>query len=130
MISRVVIDSNFYISHARQGRDPFAQLAAAGDEWEIATCGMITFEVLRGVKHPAALERFAEAFSVMVFIPTSNQVWDRAWRLAWEMDRAGLVIPAQDLVIAAHALYAEAAVLTADHHFHQVPGLQVFDRLS
>jgi predicted nucleic acid-binding protein len=65
----------------------------------------------------------------MMFIPSTSTVWERAWRLGWEMDRAGRVIPGQDLVIAAHALYAGAAVLTADHHFHQIPGLVVLDQL-
>jgi predicted nucleic acid-binding protein len=66
----------------------------------------------------------------MLFIPSSSTVWERAWRLAWEMDRSGNVIPGQDVVIAAHALHAGAAVLTADHHFHLVPGLVVMSRLD
>jgi predicted nucleic acid-binding protein len=125
-----LVDSNFYIDRANRGLDPFAELAKSDPDWEIATCGMVMVEVLRGVKHPKALERFVAAFAVMVFIPTINPVWEKTWRLAWDMDRAGHVIPGQDLVIAAHALYADAVVLTADKHFGFVPDLEVHDHLS
>jgi predicted nucleic acid-binding protein len=126
----VLIDSNFYIDRANRGLDPFAELAKIDPEWEIATCGMVMIEVLRGVKHPKALERFAAAFAEMFFIPTINPVWDLAWRLAWEMDQSGHSIPAQDLVIAAHALYADAIILTTDKNFLLVPDLTVRDRMD
>jgi predicted nucleic acid-binding protein len=130
MSASILVDSNFYIDRARQGVDPFAELAQADPDWEITTCGMVMVEVLRGVKHPPTFARFAAAFSVMLFIPSSSQVWERAWRLGWDLDRAGRVLPGPDLVIAAHALYADAAVLTADHHFRQIPGLAVLNRLA
>jgi len=130
MIAGVLVDSNFYIDRARRGMDPFVELAQASTDWEIVTCGMVMLEVLRGVRQPRALERFSAAFSVMINIPTSSTVWERAWRLGWEMDRKGKIIPGQDLVIAAHALHADAAILTADGHFHQVPGLKVLNRLD
>ena len=130
MTGCVLVDSNFYIDRANRGLDPFAELAAIDPELEIATCGMVMVEVLRGVKHPRALERFVAAFAVMVFIPSSNAVWEQAWRLAWEMDRAGHVIPGQDLVIAAHALHVGAIVLTADKHFRHVPNLTVRSQLG
>ncbi len=130
MSARILVDSNFYIDRARQGEYPFAELAQSDPDWEIMTCGMVTVEVLRGIKHPRALERFATAFSVTLFIASTSLVWERAWRLGWDMDRAGKVIPGPDLVIAAHALSVGAAVLTADHHFRQIPGLAVLNRLG
>jgi len=130
MTTRVLVDSNFYIDRARRGLDPFAELAAADPNWEVLTCGMVMLEVLRGVIHPRALEQFVTAFSVMSFIPSNNAVWEKAWRVAWEMDRKGKTIPGQDITIAAHALHADAAVLTADHHFGYVPDLIVLDRLG
>ncbi len=129
MITSVLVDSNFYIDRARQGIDPFAELEAANSDWEMITCGMVMVEVLRGVKQARARERFTAAFSVMLYVPSNNTVWDRTWRLGWEMDRLGHVIPGADLVIAAHALQVGAAVLTADHHFHLVPRLKVLERL-
>jgi predicted nucleic acid-binding protein len=76
------------------------------------------------------LERFRERFAIMPFIATGTTVWERVVHLAWSLDRQGKVLPAPDLVIAACALHAGAAVLTADAHFREVPGLEVLESLA
>jgi len=91
---------------------------------------MVVLEVSRGRSDPNVLRRFREAFAVMIFIPTANQIWERAAQLAWSLDRQGLILPAQDILIAAHALQADATVLTHDAHFNSIPGLRVIDHLE
>ncbi|MBI3886114.1 MAG: PIN domain-containing protein [Opitutae bacterium] len=130
MAAAVLPDSNFYLSRARAGVDPFIELHARADEWEFATCGMVLVEVCRGRRDPKVLRRFQEQFSIMLFIATGNSVWEEAARLAWTLDRQGVVLPAPDLLIAACALQANAAVLTTDLHFKQIPGLRVLARLD
>jgi predicted nucleic acid-binding protein len=130
MANLVLPDSNYYIRCARAGNDPFKELSAYSDDHEFATCGMVVLEVCRGLTHPNVLRRFRENFSVMIFIPTSNQIWERAAQLAWSMDRQGLVVPAQDILIATHALQTDATVLTFDAHFSRIPGLRSCDHLG
>jgi predicted nucleic acid-binding protein len=130
MANLVLPDSNFYINCARAGTDPFRQLGARSDDYEFATCGMVVLEVCRGIRFPKDLQRVREQFGVMIFIPTSNQIWERATQLAWSLDRQGAVIPAQDVLIAAHALQTNATVLTFDAHFHAISGLRVVDHLT
>lgn len=132
MANLILPDSNVYIGAIRAGRDPFREFAAGIDDrdWEFATCGMVTLEVCRGLRDPNVLRRFRERFAVMIFIPTTSQIWERAAQLAWSLDRQGRVLPAPDLLIAAHALQTDAAVLTADAHFQSIPGLRVLDRLE
>ncbi len=130
MASLLLPDSNFYINCARTGLDPFDELGVFANTMDFATCGMVMLEVIRGRSNPHVMHRFQERFSVMIFIPTTNQIWERAAQLAWALDRQGLVIPAQDILIAAHALQAEATVLTHDAHFSSIPGLRVIDHLQ
>ena len=130
MSAAVLPDSNFYISRARAGIDPFHELHAHVDDWEFATCGMVLVEVCRGRRDPKVLRRFREQLSIMQFIPTGNSAWEEATRLAWTLDRKGIVLPAPDLLIAACALQADAAVLTTDEHFRLIPGLRVLTRLD
>jgi hypothetical protein len=87
-------------------------------------------EVCRGLRDPGVLQRFRERFAVMIYLATETFVWERAAQLAWSLDRRGIVLPAPDLLIAACALQADAAVLTADAHFQAIPGLRVIDRLG
>ena len=131
MANLILPDSNIYIGALRAGRDPFQAFAAGVDDhdWEFATCGMVALEVCRGLRDPHTLNRFRERFSVMIFIPTTNQIWERATQLAWALDRQGRTLPAPDLLIAAHALQFDATVLTLDAHFASIPGLRVIDRL-
>lgn len=130
MESAVLPDSNIYIGALRAGVDPFQQLGEFLPESEFATCGMVVLEVCRGLRDPNLLKRFRERFGVMIYIPTNNQIWERATQLAWSLDRRGVTLPAQDLIIAACALQADAAVLTADAHFSKIPGLRVIDSLG
>lgn len=130
MANLVLPDSNFYINCARAGLDPFVELGAHADEWEFATCGMVVLEVVRGRSNPTVLRRFRERFAIMSFIPAGNSVWEQAAQLAWSLDRRGIVLPAPDLLIAACALQARAAVLTADAHFAEIPGLRVLAKLT
>ena len=91
---------------------------------------MVVLEVCRGRSNPNLLKRFQERFAIMLYIAAGNSVWERAAQLAWSLDRQGIVLPAPDLLIAACALQAKAAVLTADAHFHSIPGLRVLDQLT
>lgn len=129
MAHLILPDSNIYIGAIRAGTDPFRDFSPEIEEREFATCGMVVAEVCRGVRDPNLLRRLRERFAVMIYIPTSNQVWDRATHLAWSLDRQGIVLPTQDLVIAACALQARAAVLTLDAHFQKIPGLEVIASL-
>ena len=122
-------DSNFYINCARRHTDPFMELAAHADEWDFVTCGMVVTEVCRGRSDPYVLKKFRERFAIMIYLPTTNAIWARTAQLAWALDRQGIVLPAQDLLIAVTALENDAAVLTFDAHFQKIPGLRVLDRL-
>ena len=129
MENLVLPDSNFYINCARAGTDPFVELSTHTDHWEFATCGLVVLEVCRGRSNPSVLQRFRERFAIMPFIAAGTSVWEQAAQLAWSLDRRGVVLPAPDLLIAACALQAKAAVLTTDAHFGQIPGLRVLEKI-
>jgi len=130
MANLVLPDSSYYITSARARIDPFHELGARSEEYDFITCGMVVLEVTRGRSDPHVLRRFQERFAIMIYVPTTNQIWERATQLAWSLDRQGVILPAQDILIAAHALQADATVLTHDVHFSSIPGLRVIDRLS
>jgi predicted nucleic acid-binding protein len=130
MANLILPDSNVYIDAVRAKTDPFRQFAPFTNEWEFATCGVVVLEVCRGLRDQGVLQRFRDQFAAMIYLPTSNSMWERAAQLAWMLDRRGEVLPASDLIIAACALYADATVLTADAHFSRIPGLRILDRLD
>lgn len=120
-----LVDSNVYIDLLRSGLDPSKELTRLVSTTDLATCGMIRVEVLRGVKTPSVRDRLAGFFDVLQNVPTDNRLWEESALLAWKLDRKGRAIPATDLLIAACALRVGAIVLTADAHFDEIPGLKV-----
>lgn len=125
MESEVLIDSNVFIDLMRHRGDPAPWLYRWAGMRNLAICGMVRVEVLRGVKSPKAYGSLNRFMDVMVNVPASNRLWDEAAALAWKLDRKGLVIPGTDVVIAASAITIGAAVLTSDMHFRHIEGLRV-----
>ncbi|MDF1824386.1 MAG: PIN domain-containing protein [Verrucomicrobiales bacterium] len=125
MDQEVLVDSNVYIDLLRSGRDPAKAIFDRYESVDVVTCGMVQLEVLRGVKLPKHRQWLEDTFSLMMNVPTDNQLWAEAIDLAWKMDRSGRTIPAQDLLISACALSVDAAIHTFDRHFLEVPGLTV-----
>ena len=126
----ILPDSSVFIDDLRAGRDPFARFAPCPEDCEFATCGMVVTEVCRGVRNPVLLRRVRERLGVMVYIPTSKEIWERLTQLAWALDRRGVTLPTTDLLIASCALQVGAAIFTHDAHFRHVPGLEVISALE
>ena len=126
----VLVDSNVYIGLLRRSMDPVKVLGDWIGEGDLATCGMVRLEVERGLKVEKTRRSLGAFFNVLINVPTSNKIWEEATTLAWTLDRCCVTLPAQDILIAAHALQAGATVLTLDAHFQSIPGLRVIDRLS
>jgi predicted nucleic acid-binding protein len=124
----VLVDSSVFIHYLRQSIDPVGQLQKLFPLDNLYICGVVRMEVLRGIKLPIALQHTSDFMDVMQNIPTDNKLWEQASILAWELDRMGIVLPGQDIVIAACARRAEAAVLSRDKHFKKIPNLVVIDQ--
>jgi hypothetical protein len=120
-----MVDSSWYIAESRNGRDPLQELALAAEDRDIAVCGLIVAEVGRGVRERRFLNRYIRAWTEMLYIPSTQQRWNETLQLAWHLDRKGVIIPLQDIHIAACSLSCGAAILTNDEHFRQIPGLTV-----
>jgi predicted nucleic acid-binding protein len=125
----VLIDSSYYIRELREGRDPLMALAAIAAERPLAVCGVVRCEVARGLRHPNTLKRFQNFWDVMENVPTDNRLWAKVEQTIWQLDRAGIVLPLQDVVVACCALAVNATLLTYDGHFGHFKGLRVISEL-
>ena len=127
MEALVLIDSNIYIGCLNAGLDPVTEISKRVALDDIACCGVVKAEVLRGIRGQRQRERFEEFFAVTQMIATTSGLWDEVWQLAWKLDRMGKILPLHDIVIACCALRAEATVMTRDKHFGEIPDLRVID---
>lgn len=130
METLVLVDSNVFIKLFKARLDPGRELLERYDLEDLATCGMVRLEVLRGIATPKARDALEGFFNVMQNVQTDNKLWESACRLGWEVTRSGYNLPAQDIIIAACAIRVEAAVLTYDKHFDHIPGVRVIHSLE
>lgn len=121
----VLVDSSIYIHLLRTGADPVAELAARFEPTEIVGCDLVRCEVLRGVIRPKAKTYLTEFFDLLVHVTMDHRAWRETEEMAWQLDRAGKVLPLTDIVIAVCALRAGAEVLTRDRHFEMIPELRL-----
>lgn len=126
--SPVLVDSSFYISCLREGRDPLRLLAVTAAARDVAICGVVRCEVGRGLRKAGLRAKFAAVWDVMLNVQTDDRLWAEAERTAWELDRKGVVLPLTDIVVASCAGRIGAVVLTLDRHFREIPGAVVIDR--
>jgi len=129
MKTLVLADSSFCIRAGREFGDPFGFFTLYSNSHEFATCGMVMVEVLRGVKDLGVMEAWRKEFHSLIYLPTSESTWDVARKIAWSLERAGQRLGTPDIVIAACAREAGAAVLTLDKRFAEIPGLRVISGL-
>ncbi len=123
----ILVDSCIFIEHLRAGRDPAQVFAPYVQTNDLATCGVIRCEVLRGMRTAKARAALAAYFDCLLYIPTLNNIWEAAEELLWQTDRRGFTIPLTDAVIAVCAMKTGGAVLTHDKHFKAIPELRVLD---
>lgn len=130
MESVVLVDSTVFVGLLREGRDPALELVSRAATTDLATCGMVRMEVLRGIIGLKQRRAFEAFLSVLRNVPTDNRLWEEAAQMAWALDRKGVTLPVQDILIACSALRINAAVLTWDRHFFDIPDLRVLDSLE
>ena len=127
--SPVLVDSSWYIQRFRDRRDPMRELMPIAISRDIATCGMVRCEVARGVREPAVLRKIQAHWDVMLYVPTDNKLWAEAEAMLWRLDRSGINLSVQDVLIATCAKRIGAVVLTYDKHFDLIPGIRATDRI-
>jgi predicted nucleic acid-binding protein len=130
MERNVLVDSSWFIGHLRRRNDPFLELEKSSLGYEFFSCGVVMTEVCRGLRVQRHYENMRSAFAVMCWVPTTEKIWSEATDLARHLAARGVTMQLADLVIAVSALAADAAVLTLDSDFRQVPNLCVIDKLD
>jgi len=95
----------------------------------VVTCQMVMLEVLCGMREARVLDHTTKLFQKLRCLAMRDSTWGLARRLAWERERAGRRLGTPDIIIAACAIEAGAAVLTRDKRFSEIPELRVVSSL-
>lgn len=125
----ILVDTNVIIDFWDKPDDESARIFA---ENEIATCGVIKAELLRGSDSERQFAQIEEALHDFAYLPFSEEDWVSLSRQLIALKRSGLAVPFQDAMIACLAIKHDCEVWTNDKHFRlmqtALPALKLLDQ--
>ncbi|HCE68528.1 MAG: hypothetical protein A2X82_17490 [Geobacteraceae bacterium GWC2_55_20] len=127
--NKILPDTCAWIDFFRGRQTPLAE--ALGESLmraEVATCGVVIYELLQGIRDPREEELVQNAFQALSHLEMTRELWISAGRLSARLRGSGHILPFSDIIIAALALENGCAVLTIDRHFDVIPGLKVVNK--
>lgn len=123
----ILADKNVIIDFWDNPNDEYARIF---EDNEIATCGVIKTELLRGSNSEKQFSQIEEALNDFTYFSFSEKDWISLSKLFITLKKNGLAVPFQDAMIAYLAIKHDCEVWTNDKHFKLMqvvlPSLRLF----
>lgn len=121
----VLIDTSAWIEAMRRRGDEAvrAEVRSVLRAGRGRFCDLVRLELWSGIGGDDERRWLSEMEHVVATVPTDDQVWQEARRLALTSRRQGLTLPATDLLIAACARVHGLELLHRDTHFDHLSDL-------
>lgn len=123
----ILADTNVIIVFWDNPNDEYARIF---EDNEIATCGVIKTELLRGSNSEKQFSQIEEALNDFTYFSFSEKDWISLSKLFITLKKNGLAVPFQDAMIAYLAIKHDCEVWTNDKHFKLMqvvlPSLRLF----
>ena len=124
----ILADTNIIIDFWNK---PTPEARAIFEENDIAICGVIKTELLRGSNSDAQFSQMEAALKDFAYLPFLESDWISLAKLFITLKHNGLVVPFQDALIAYLAVKHGCKVWTNDKHFRlmqvALPELKLLD---
>jgi len=122
----VLADTSVWIEFFKPESPIGKKLEALIVKNSVRICGIILFELLRGVKSEAEKTKILEALSTIEYLEMTKSLWQKAGEISASIKKKGLNLPLSDIFIAAIAIEYELHIFTLDKHFEQIPGVKIY----
>ena len=83
----------------------------------VATSGITKLELLGGTRTTKEYQELLDGLESLHYISADENIWRCSYRLSQDVKKAGLTIPATDLLIAAIAITSGCELMHLDKHF-------------
>jgi hypothetical protein len=83
----------------------------------VATTGMVRLELLGGARSQEEWDRLGRLLSALHHLPVTEEHWQEAARMGFQLRRQGVAVPFTDLLIGSVAILAGAILVHRDRHF-------------
>ena len=113
-MSCILVDTNILIDYLKNPTDNATKIF---EQNEIATCGVIVTELLRGSKSPKASEKLKTALECFEYLDFEKADWIEIAELFAKLKKRDITVPFQDGIISYLAIKHNCKVWTKDCHF-------------
>lgn len=118
MSDLIFIDTSAWILALKKGNEKATEKVdgiLAKDR--AATSGVILLELLGGARKSSEFEELKKDLMALHYFSITDALWEKSSKLAFDLRRHGLTVPATDVLIASVALDNNCLLLHADSHF-------------
>ena len=113
-MSSILVDTNILIDYLKNPTDNATKIF---EQNEIATCGVIVTELLRGSKSSMESEKLKTALECFEYLDFEKADWIEIAELFIKLKKSGVTVPFQDGIISYLAIKHNCKVWTKDCHF-------------
>lgn len=113
-MSSILVDTNILIEYLKKPTDEATKIF---EQNEIATCGVVITELLRGAKSEKESDKLKLALECFEYLDFEKTDWIEIAELFAKLKRSGITIPFQDGIISYLAIKNNCKVWTNDAHF-------------
>lgn len=126
MADQVLVDTSAWIDALRRDGDPQIRAAVrdATVDGRAVLCDIVLLELWNGASGAGEQRVLRELERDLRKLPTPPEVWEAAIDLARRCRRAGVSVPATDVLIAASAQHHGFPILHRDNHFDLIAQVQ------
>ena len=110
----ILVDTCVIINYLRA---PTPEIKKIFQKNEIAICGVVMAELLRGAVSEKQFNQLKSSLECFEYIPIEQEDWDSLPRLLYTLKTNGIAVPFQDAMIALLAMKAACPLWTTDRHF-------------
>ena len=126
MRNKILVDTTIWIDFFRARSRIGDHLEMLLTENAVWTCGVVMFEVLRGIKSEREKNKILDILASLPYVEMTQKLWQRAAELSILVKKNGMNLPLSDIFIAAIATANDLSIYTLDKHFSQIPNLKIY----
>lgn len=126
MKNRILADTSVWIEFFKQHSKTGDELENLIKEQVVWTCGIVLFELIKGVKSETEKNTILATSLSLEYIEMYPLLWQKAGEIFASLKKKGGNLPISDILIAALAIEHDLQIFTLDKHFERIPGVRVY----
>jgi len=125
MSDKIIIDTSIWIEYFKNNSNYVTFIEENLNLENIYIIGPVISELLHGVKNEKEYLILSKSISAILYLDCIFEDWIKTGSILFDLKKKGKTIPLTDALIAAIAVRIDAAILTLDQHFKDIPGIKL-----